>query len=93
MRKAFPLVTENLMKKDKKIFCLLGDIGVFSFRNVFKKYKKRILNMSTMEQSMIGFAAGLSKSGFTPIIHTIGLLIFDNILFNASTSKFNCNPE
>ena len=24
-----------------------------------------------MEQSMIGFAAGLSKIGFIPIIHTI----------------------
>ena len=58
MRKTFPLVVEDLMKKNKKIFCLLGDIGVFSFRNVFKNYKNRILNMSTMEQSMIGFAAG-----------------------------------
>ena len=71
MRKTFPNVTENLMKKNKKIFCLLGDIGVFSFRNIFKNYKNRILNMSTMEQSMIGFAAGLSRIGFIPIIHTI----------------------
>ena len=71
MRKAFPKVTEKLMKKNKKIFCLLGDIGVFSFRDIFKNHKNRILNMSTMEQSMIGFAAGLSKIGFIPIIHTI----------------------
>ena len=71
MRKTFPLVVENLMKKNKKIFCLLGDIGVFSFRNIFKNYKDRILNMSTMEQSMIGFAAGLSKAGHIPVIHTI----------------------
>ena len=71
MRKNFPIVTEKLMQKNKKIFCLLGDIGVFSFRNIFNKYKNRILNMSTMEQSMIGFAAGLSKAGFIPIIHTI----------------------
>ena len=39
MRKIFPKVTHSLMKKNKKIFCLLGDIGVFSFRDVFKKYK------------------------------------------------------
>ncbi|MDA9598894.1 hypothetical protein N9R93_03025, partial [Candidatus Pelagibacter sp.] len=71
MRKTFPLVVENLMKKNKKIFCLLGDIGVFSFKNIFKNYKDRILNMSTMEQSMIGFAAGLSKAGHIPVIHTI----------------------
>jgi transketolase len=71
MRKTFPIIVEDLMKKNKKIFCLLGDIGVFSFRNVFKNFKDRILNMSTMEQSMIGFAAGLSKAGYVPIIHTI----------------------
>ena len=71
MRKIFPFVVENLMKKNKKIFCLLGDIGVFSFRNIFNNFKDRILNMSTMEQSMIGFAAGLSKAGYVPIIHTI----------------------
>ena len=95
MRKAFPTVTENLMKKNKKIFCLLGDIGVFSFRNVFKKYKKRILNMSTMEQSMIGFAAGLSKIGFIPVIHTIApflaLRALEQIKIDFVYNKLNCN--
>ena len=43
MRKAFPKVTEMLMKKNEKIFCLLGDIGVFSFRDIFKNYKNRIV--------------------------------------------------
>ena len=95
MRKTFPKVTENLMKKNKKIFCLLGDIGVFSFRNIFKKYKKRILNMSTMEQSMIGFAAGLSKVGFIPIIHTIApflvLRALDQIKIDFVYNKLSCN--
>ena len=39
MRKAFPKVTEMLMQKNKKIFCLLGDIGVFSFRDILKIIK------------------------------------------------------
>ena len=47
MRKTFPKVTESLMKKNKKVFCLLGDIGVFSFRNVFKNYKNRIFTYFT----------------------------------------------
>ncbi len=71
MRKVFPEVVEKLMNKDKKIFCLLGDIGIFSFRNIFKRFNSRILNMSTMEQTMLGFSAGLSKAGFIPIIHSI----------------------
>ena len=95
MRKNFPMVTEKLMQKNKKIFCLLGDIGVFSFRNIFNKYKSRILNMSTMEQSMIGFAAGLSKAGFIPIIHTIApflvLRALDQIKIDFVYNKLNCN--
>ena len=95
MRKTFPNVTENLMKKNKKIFCLLGDIGVFSFRNIFKSYKNRILNMSTMEQSMIGFAAGLSKVGFIPVIHTIApflvLRSLEQIKIDFVYNKLSCN--
>ncbi len=95
MRKTFPRVTESLMKKNKNIFCLLGDIGVFSFRNVFKKYKDRILNMSTMEQSMIGFAAGLSRANFIPIIHTIApflvLRALDQIKIDFVYNKLSCN--
>ena len=95
MRKVFPQVVENLMKKNKNIFCLLGDIGVFSFRNVFKRYAARILNMSTMEQSMIGFAAGLSKANFIPIIHTIApflvLRALEQIKIDFVYNKLNCN--
>ncbi len=95
MRKIFPKVTEMLMKKDKKIFCLLGDIGIFSFRDTFKNHKNRILNMSTMEQSMIGFAAGLSKIGFIPIVHTIApflvLRALDQIKIDFVYNKLKCN--
>ena len=95
MRKIFPIVVENLMIKDKKIFCLLGDIGIFSFRNIFKNYKDRILNMSTMEQSMIGFASGLSKAGYKPIIHTIApfliLRALDQIKIDFVYNKLDCN--
>ncbi len=95
MRKIFPKAVEELMIKDKKIFCLLGDIGVFSFREIFKKYKERILNMSTMEQSMIGFASGLSKAGYKPIIHTIApflvLRALDQIKIDFVYNRLNCN--
>jgi len=95
MRKVFPITVEKLMKKDKRIFCLLGDIGVFSFRNIFKNFKNRIFNMSTMEQSMIGFGAGLSKAGYIPIIHTITpfliLRALDQIKIDFVYNKLNCN--
>ena len=95
MRKQFPIIIEKLMKKNKKIFCLLGDIGVFSFRSIFDKYKNRILNMSTMEQSMIGFGAGLSRAGYIPVIHTIApflvLRALDQIKIDFVYNKLSCN--
>ena len=95
MRKIFPIAVEELMKKDKKIFCLMGDIGIFSFRNIFKKFEERILNMSTMEQTMIGFGAGLSKAGYIPIIHSITpflvLRALEQIKIDFVYNKLSCN--
>lgn len=95
MRKIFPEIVEELMSKDKKIFCLMGDIGIFSFRNIFQKFKDRILNMSTMEQTMIGFGAGLSKAGFIPVIHSITpfliLRALEQIKVDFVYNKLSCN--
>ena len=95
MRRIFPKTIEQLMTKDKKIFCLLGDIGIFSFRNIFKKFANRILNMSTMEQTMLGFGAGLSKAGYIPVIHTITpflvLRALEQIKVDFVYNKLSCN--
>ena len=95
MRKIFPKTIDELMQKDKRIFCLLGDIGVFSFRDTFKKFKDRILNMSTMEQTMIGFSAGLSKAGYIPVVHSITpflvLRALEQIKIDLVYNKLSCN--
>ena len=95
MRRIFPKTIEQLMTKNKKIFCLLGDIGIFSFRNIFKKFANRILNMSTMEQTMLGFGAGLSKAGYIPVIHTITpflvLRALEQIKVDFVYNKLSCN--
>src|SRR6056300_65202 len=95
MRKIFPKTIYNLMQKDKKIFCLLGDIGVFSFRSVFERFQSRIINMSTMEQTMIGFSAGLSKAGYIPIVHSITpflvLRALEQIKIDLVYNKLSCN--
>ena len=61
----------ELMDKDERVIVLLGDIGVFAFKDVFAKYPKRIYNVGILEQTMVGMAAGLAMAGFIPIIHTI----------------------
>lgn len=59
------------MDKDPKVVVLLGDIGVFVFKDIFEKYPTRCYNIGILEQSMVGMAAGLAMAGFIPIIHTI----------------------
>lgn len=71
MRKQFPLSVIEIMDKDERVVVLLGDIGVFAFASVFKKYPNRCYNVGICEQSMVGMAAGLAMAGFIPIVHTI----------------------
>ncbi len=61
----------EIMDKDERVIVLLGDIGVYAFKDVFEKYPKRCYNVGILEQSMVGMAAGLAMAGFIPIIHTI----------------------
>ncbi len=75
MRKQFVKTTLSILDKDPKTILLLGDIGVYGFKLGFEKHPKRVYNMGICEQAMTGIAAGLSKSGYTPIIHTIAPFI------------------
>lgn len=61
----------EIIDKDERVVVLLGDIGVYAFREIFEKYPKRIYNMGICEQSMVGVAAGLAMAGLIPIVHTI----------------------
>ena len=61
------------IQKDKKV--LLMGLGVDDPKGVFgttlgihKEYKNQVFDMPTAENSMTGFALGLSISGFKPII-------------------------
>lgn len=71
MRKQFPLSVMEIMDKDDRVVVLLGDIGVFGFRDVMTKYPTRCYNIGILEQTMVSMAAGLAIAGFIPILHTI----------------------
>ena len=77
MRKQLAITIGELMKKDERVVVLLGDIGVFAFKDVFEKYPNRIWNIGICEQSMVGMAAGLAMAGFIPIVHTIEPFLVD----------------
>jgi transketolase len=95
MRTVFPKFILDQIKKDKKIFVLLGDIGVHSFKDVFEKYKKNILNVGILEQSMISFASGLAMENRIPFVHTIAPFIvnraFEQIKIDLCYQNLNVN--
>jgi transketolase len=71
MRKQLITTVEGVLKDDDRTVLLLGDIGVYGFRDSFSNYPTRVYNIGILEQSMIGCAAGLSLGGMIPIVHTI----------------------
>ncbi|MEI6278418.1 MAG: hypothetical protein WCQ16_03410 [Verrucomicrobiae bacterium] len=71
MRRQFIKTVEEILEQDDRLVLLLGDIGVFGFRNASQKYSKRVINIGILEQSSISVAAGLAKEGFIPIFHSI----------------------
>ena len=59
---------------------LLGDLGVFQARLLFKDFPDRIFNLGILEPSMISFAAGLSKGGTTSVVYSITPFITERSL-------------
>ena len=71
MRKQFVKTVEKVLNDNINTVLLLGDIGVFGFRNAFRDYPDRVYNIGILEQATVSVAAGLAKIDFIPIVHTI----------------------
>jgi len=71
MRKQLVKSVEKILSEDTNTVLLLGDIGVFGFRNSLKKHPNRAYNIGILEQSTISLSAGMSKTGLIPFVHTI----------------------
>lgn len=93
MRKEFYKYLNKLFREDPRIVILLGDIGVHSLKPAFDFDKSRIYNLGIMEQSIIGTACGLAKSGFIPFIHSIAPFItercYEQLKLNLGYEKVN----
>ena len=71
MRKQFVKTLEERLSADPSLVLLLGDIGVFGFKNAFQNFPDRVLNIGILEQATVGLAAGLAKTQLIPVVHTI----------------------
>jgi transketolase len=95
MRKQFIKTLQNILYTDTKAVLMLGDIGVFGFRNELKCLPERVYNIGILEQSTVSVAAGLSKTGLIPFVHTIAPFLieraFEQLKVDFGYQKLNGN--
>ena len=80
MRQQLVQSVEAAMSTDSRIILLLGDIGVFGFRNAFKNFPDRVYNIGILEQATVSMAAGLATLDYIPVIHTIAPFLIERSL-------------
>lgn len=71
MRKIFAKFITEIIKKDKKVILIVGDIGYGLFDEIREKYPKQFINIGICEQSMISIASGMALEGMKPYVYTI----------------------
>lgn len=71
MRDAFLSSLITLAETDDRIALLTGDLGFGVVEKFGTKFPDRFWNCGVAEQSMIGIAAGLAKSGMLPFVYSI----------------------
>jgi transketolase len=80
MRKQLVKSVGHLLHENEKTVLLLGDIGIFGFRNEFKQFPERTYNIGILEQSTVSLSAGLSLVNLIPFVHTISPFIVERCL-------------
>jgi transketolase len=71
VRDAFLTSLISSAEKDDRIALLTGDLGFGVVEKFENKFPDRFWNCGVAEQSMIGIAAGLAKSGMLPFVYSI----------------------
>lgn len=77
MRGQLVKTIESVMAVDKRLVLLLGDIGVYGFRNAMARYPDRAFNIGILEQATVSVAAGLASEGLVPVFHSIAPFVVE----------------
>ncbi|ARY90581.1 MULTISPECIES: transketolase family protein [Lacticaseibacillus] len=86
----------GLMEKDDRIIALDADLGGASNFLQFKQtHPDKFIDVGISEANMVGVAAGLSLTGFTPFIHTFAPFVarraLDQLFVSGAYSKNTIN--
>jgi len=92
LRKALANFLVEAATEDEKIIFLTGDLGFQVFDAFKSNFPKRYYNVGIAEAAMVGIAAGLSYSGFKPIIYSIASFLdsraFEQLRFFCGYNNF-----
>jgi len=72
MRDAFVRALLREMESDDRVVLVTGDLGFGVLRPVKQRFGDRLINAGIAEQSMVGLAAGLAKTGRKVVVYSIG---------------------
>jgi len=71
MRREFFQLLYEMMKTNKDIWLLVGDLGFGGADRIRDEFPDRFLNCGAAEFSMVGIAVGLALEGKIPVCYTI----------------------
>lgn len=80
MRKSFTATVCDVVEHDERLQLILGDIGVFGFKQLAEARPQSVLNIGILEQAMVGVAAGMAMDGRIPIVHSIAPFLVERCL-------------
>ncbi len=72
MRKAFVSSLMELAKRDSRLMLIVGDVGLPVIDPFMQQFPQQFLNAGIAEQNMMGLAVGLTFSGRTVFVYSIG---------------------
>ena len=75
MRDTLAELMTRQAKADPSFIVLTGDHGDALFREYRGRYPGQFLNCGIAEQNMVGVAAGLYKTGFTPVVYGLAAFV------------------
>lgn len=67
----FAGILYDLMKEDKDIWLLTGDLGFKMFDKIKEDFPDRFINCGASETAMVGIAVGLALENRKPFVYTI----------------------
>ena len=71
MRNHFIKTLSELIRENRDIYLITGDLGFSVFENLMESYPDQFINVGVAEQNMIGVASGLAKEGKIPFVYSI----------------------